>query len=427
MLDAKYIKENLQEAAEKLATRGYTLDIADFQKLEDDRKILQDRTQNLQSQRNATSKEIGIKKSKGEDASDIFQQVGAINAELKDIEKELKNLLDKINSLLSEMPNLPADDVPVGKNEDDNELVKTWGTPRVFADDFAIKDHTDLGEALGQIDFQVAAKITGSRFVVMKNQIAKMHRALIQFMLDTHTEKHGYEELYLPYLVNADSLYGTGQLPKFSEDLFNIASDEFNYSLIPTAEVPITNMVRNEVLDSTSLPRYYTAHTPCFRSEAGSYGRDTKGMIRQHQFEKVEMVHITKAEDGEKSLELLTSHAENILQALELPYRVMKLCTGDMGFGAKKTYDLEVWLPSQNTYREISSCSWCGDFQARRMLARHKSADMKKPELVHTLNGSGLAVGRTLVAIIENYQQADGSITIPTALQSYMGGMTVIK
>ncbi|MCL4122140.1 UNVERIFIED_CONTAM: hypothetical protein GTU68_014211 [Idotea baltica] len=276
------------------------------------------------------------------------------------------------------------------------------------------------------IDFQVAAKITGSRFVVLKNKIAKLHRALSQFMLDIHTDKHGYEELYVPFIVNKDSLYGTGQLPKFGEDLFNLEGD-FNYSLIPTAEVPLTNMVRDEILDTESLPRLYTAHTPCFRSEAGSYGRDTKGMIRQHQFEKVELVHITTAEKGEESLELLTSHAEKILQKLNLPYRVMRLCTSDMGSHAKKTYDLEVWLPSQNTYREISSCSWCGDFQARRMKARHKNVSMKKPELVHTLNGSGLAVGRTLLAVIENYQQEDGSIIVPEALVNYMGGISVIK
>ena len=423
MLDAKYIKENLQEVADKLATRGYKFNIETFQKLEDERKILQDKTQNLQAQRNATSKEIGIRKAKGEDASDIFKKVGEIGGELKNIEKELKTLLDTINDMLLEMPNIPADDVPAGKNEDDNVEVRKWGTPTEIANP---KDHADLGEALGLIDFQAAAKITGSRFAVMKGQVAKMHRALIQFMLDTHTEKHGYQELYVPYLVNNDSLYGTGQLPKFSEDLFELQG-EFEYSLIPTAEVPVTNLARNEVLDTATLPRQYTAHTPCFRSEAGSYGRDTKGMIRQHQFEKVELVHITKAEDGEKSLELLTSHAERILQDLELPYRVMKLCTGDMGFGAKKTYDLEVWLPSQETYREISSCSWCGDFQSRRMKARHKNSDMKKPELVHTLNGSGLAVGRTLVAILENYQQEDGSIAVPTALQNYMGGATVIK
>ncbi len=423
MLDAKYIKENLQEVADKLATRGYKFNIETFQKLEDERKILQDKTQNLQAQRNATSKEIGIRKAKGEDASDIFKKVGEIGGELKNIEKELKTLLDTINDMLLEMPNIPADDVPAGKNEDDNVEVRKWGTPTEIANP---KDHADLGEALGLIDFQAAAKITGSRFAVMKGQVAKMHRALIQFMLDTHTEKHGYQELYVPYLVNNDSLYGTGQLPKFSEDLFKLQG-EFEYSLIPTAEVPVTNLARNEVLDTATLPRQYTAHTPCFRSEAGSYGRDTKGMIRQHQFEKVELVHITKAEDGEKSLELLTSHAERILQDLELPYRVMKLCTGDMGFGAKKTYDLEVWLPSQETYREISSCSWCGDFQSRRMKARHKNSDMKKPELVHTLNGSGLAVGRTLVAILENYQQEDGSIAVPTALQNYMGGATVIK
>lgn len=426
MLDAKYIKDNLQEVADRLATRGYKLDINLFETQEAQRKELQEKTQELQSQRNTISKEIGKRKSKGEDASDIFAKVNEINEELKTVEKDLKALLDDINNHLLSMPNIPTDDTPIGKNEDDNVEIRKWGTPREFHSEAQAKDHTDLGEALGMIDFQVAAKITGSRFVVLKSKIAKLHRALGQFMLDTHTDKHGYEELYVPFMVNDDSLYGTGQLPKFGEDLFKLSGD-FSYSLIPTAEVPVTNMVRDEILDTESLPRYYTAHTPCFRSEAGSYGRDTKGMIRQHQFEKVELVHITTAESGEESLELLTSHAEKILQKLELPYRVMRLCTGDMSATAKKTYDLEVWLPSQNAYREISSCSWCGDFQARRMMARHKNAGMKKPELVHTLNGSGLAVGRTLLAIIENYQQEDGSIIVPEALVNYMGGLSVIR
>ena len=426
MIDAKYIKENLQEVANKLATRGYKFNINLFETQEAKRKELQEKTQELQSQRNIISKEIGKRKSKGEDASDIFKKVNEINEELKTVEKDFKALLDDINNHLLSMPNIPADDTPIGKNEDDNVEIRKWGKAREFHAKFPAKDHADLGEALDMIDFQVASKITGSRFVVLKNKIAKLHRALGQFMLDVHTDKHGYEELYVPFMVNNDSLYGTGQLPKFGEDLFRLEGD-FNYNLIPTAEVPVTNMVRNEILDTEALPKHYVSHTPCFRSEAGSYGRDTKGMIRQHQFEKVELVHITTAESGEESLELLTSHAEKILQKLELPYRVMRLCTGDMGATAKKTYDLEVWLPSQNTYREISSCSWCGDFQARRMMARHKNAGMKKPELVHTLNGSGLAIGRTLLAIIENYQQEDGSIIIPDVLVSYMGGVSVIK
>ena len=426
MLDAKYIKDNLQEVANKLATRGYKLDVNLFEIQEAKRKDLQEKTQELQSQRNIMSKEIGKRKSKGEDVSDIFAKVNEINEQLKTVEKDLKVQLNDINKHLLSMPNIPVDDTPIGKNEDGNVEIRKWGTPRRFHSEAQAKDHADLGEALGMIDFQVAAKIAGSRFVVLKNKIAKLHRALGQFMLDVHTEKHGYEELYVPFMVNNDSLYGTGQLPKFGEDLFKLEGD-FGYSLIPTAEVPVTNIVRDEILETQSLPRHYVAHTPCFRSEAGSYGRDTKGMIRQHQFEKVELVHITTAESGEESLELLTSHAEKILQKLDLPYRVMRLCTGDMGATAKKTYDLEVWLPSQNTYREISSCSWCGDFQARRMKARHKNAGMKKPELVHTLNGSGLAVGRALLAIIENYQQEDGSIMIPDALVNYMGGISVIR
>lgn len=426
MLDAKYIKDNLQEVAEKLATRGYKFDIEEFNAREAKRKQLQEKTQELQADRNTISKEIGKRKAKGEDASDIFTKVNEINEELKIVEKDLKALLEDINQTLLGMPNIPADDVPVGKDEDENVEVRKWGTPREFHPEAQAKDHADIGEILKMIDFKAGAKITGSRFVVLKSKIAKLHRALAQFMLDMHTEKHGYEEVYVPYMVNNDSLYGTGQLPKFSEDLFKLEGD-FEYSLIPTAEVPVTNLVRDEILDTESLPRHYTAHTPCFRSEAGSYGRDTKGMIRQHQFEKVELVHITTPEKGEESLELLTSHAEKVLQKLNLPYRVMKLCTGDMGFSAKKTYDLEVWLPSQNTYREISSCSWCGDFQARRMKARYKDPSMKKPKLVHTLNGSGLAVGRTLLAVIENYQQEDGSIMVPEALINYMGGVSVIK
>lgn len=426
MLDAKYIKDNLQDVAEKLATRGYKFDVSEFEAKEVKRKQLQEKTQELQADRNTISKEIGKRKAKGEDASDIFTKVNEINEELKIVEKDLKTLLEDINQTLLGMPNIPADDVPVGKDEDENVEIRTWGTPREFHPEAKAKDHADIGEILKMIDFKAGAKITGSRFVVLKSKIAKLHRALAQFMLDMHTEKHGYEEVYVPYMVNDDSLYGTGQLPKFSEDLFKLEGD-FEYSLIPTAEVPVTNLVRDEILDTESLPRHYTAHTPCFRSEAGSYGRDTKGMIRQHQFEKVELVHITTPEKGEESLELLTSHAEKVLQKLNLPYRVMKLCTGDMGFSAKKTYDLEVWLPSQNTYREISSCSWCGDFQARRMKARYKDSSMKKPKLVHTLNGSGLAVGRTLLAVIENYQQEDGSIMVPEALINYMGGVSVIK
>ncbi|AJC49260.1 serine--tRNA ligase [Allofrancisella guangzhouensis] len=426
MLDAKYIKDNLQEAAQKLATRGYHLDIDFFETKEAKRKQLQEKTQDLQAKRNSISKEIGKRKAKGEDASDIFAEVNNINEELKIVEKELKDILDSINQTLLSMPNIPAEDVPIGKDESGNIEIRKWGIPRNFHTEAQPKDHADIGEMLKMIDFEAAAKITGSRFVILKNKIARLHRALIQFMLDMHTENHGYEEIYVPYMVNNDSLYGTGQLPKFSQDLFKLEGD-FKYSLIPTAEVPLTNLVRDEIVETSSLPRYYTAHTPCFRSEAGSYGKDTKGMIRQHQFEKVELVHITTADKGEESLELLTSHAEKILQRLNLPYRVMKLCTGDMGFSAKKTYDLEVWLPSQNTYREISSCSWCGDFQARRMKARHKNPSMKKPELVHTLNGSGLAVGRTLLAIIENNQQEDGSIMVPETLINYMGGISVIK
>ncbi|MDA7742447.1 serine--tRNA ligase [Francisellaceae bacterium] len=424
MLDAKLLRTDIQAVAAQLAVRGYTLDIEKFNAFETERRELQARTQELQAERNAKSKEIGKLKGQGLDASEVLASVGKMGEALKEDEEKLKALQENIEATLLEMPNLPYEDVPEGKDESENVQVRTWGKPKTF--DFEVKDHVDLGEQLNGMDFKSAAKLTGSRFAVMRHHIARMHRALTQFMLDTHINEHGYTEMYVPYMVNNDSLYGTGQLPKFSEDLFQL-SGEFNYSLIPTAEVPLTNMVRDEVLSDVDLPMQLTAHTPCFRSEAGSYGRDTRGLIRQHQFEKVEMVHIVKPEDGLPHLEKITSHAEAILQKLDLPYRVMNLCTGDMGFSARKTYDLEVWLPSQDTYREISSCSWCGDFQARRLQARYKSKDMKKPELLHTLNGSGLAVGRTLVAVLENYQQADGSIVVPEVLQPYMGGLKVIQ
>ncbi|MFZ9034912.1 MAG: serine--tRNA ligase [Francisellaceae bacterium] len=420
MIDAKLLRTDIKNIAEILATRGYKLDIERFEKLEHERKILQESTQKLQADRNEQSKKIGMLKAKGQDSTEIMQTVATIADKLKDAEERLKNLQHELSNMVAEMPNLPAEGTPIGKDENDNIEIRRWGEPRRF--DFEIKDHVDVGENLTQMDFKLAAKLTGSRFVVLRDKIARLHRALIQFMLNTHTESHGYQEVYVPYMVNKDSLFGTGQLPKFSEDLFNL-SGEFEYSLIPTAEVPLTNMVRDEIIEAESLPLRFSAHTPCFRSEAGSYGRDTRGMIRQHQFEKVELVHICHPDEGLNELEVLTRHAETILQKLDLPYRVIQLCTGDMGFGARKTYDLEVWIPSQNTYREISSCSWCGDFQTRRMQARFKSKTMKKPELVHSLNGSGLAVGRTLVAILENYQQADGSVLIPEALRPYMNGL----
>ena len=426
MLDAKLLRTDIDTVAAQLAKRGYTLDIDRFNGFESTRKELQSQTQTLQAERNAKSKEIGMLKSQGKDASEVLASVGKMGDELKKCEEALKALQKNIESYLLEIPNLPYDDVPVGKDESENVEIRSWGTPRTFDADFTVKDHVDIGEHLAGMDFKMASKITGSRFVVLSNHIARMHRALTQFMLNTHVNEHGYTEMYVPYMVNNDSLYGTGQLPKFADDLFQL-SGEFNYSLIPTAEVPLTNLVRNEVVNEADLPLQFVSHTPCFRSEAGSYGRDTRGMIRQHQFEKVEMVHIVKPEEGLSQLEKLTSHAEAILHKLEIPYRVLTLCTGDMGFSAKKTYDLEVWLPSQNTYREISSCSWCGDFQARRMLARYKGKDMKKPELVHTLNGSGLAVGRTLVAVLENYQQEDGSVVVPEVLRPYMGGLAVIQ
>ncbi len=427
MLDPKYLRSELEETAARLQKRGYELDTAAISALEDRRKVLQVLTQELQSQRNTRSKSIGQAKGRGEDIAPLLAEVGNLGDQLEAAKTELTTLLTDIDNITMGIPNLPDSDVPFGKDEDDNVEVLRWGTPRTF--DFDIKDHVEVGEALGGIDFSASVKLTGSRFVVMKNQVAKMHRALAQFMLDQHTEEHGYTETYVPYLVNSDSLRGTGQLPKFGEDLFhtNPANEEgTGLSLIPTAEVPLTNLMRDEIVDEASLPLKYTAHTPCFRSEAGSYGRDIKGLIRQHQFDKVEMVQIVKPETSNETLEELTGHAEKILQLLELPYRKVLLCTGDMGFTAAKTYDLEVWLPTQDCYREISSCSNTRDFQARRMQARFRNIETNKPELVHTLNGSGLAVGRTLVAILENNQQSDGTVTVPEALRPYMKGLETI-
>ncbi|WP_372873037.1 serine--tRNA ligase [Shewanella sp.] len=424
MLDTKYLRNELEFTKERLAARGFALDIDHLKALEEKRKSLQVATEELQASRNAISKSIGQAKARGEDVAPIMAQVGNLGAELEAKKVELASLLEEINAIAMSVPNLPDESVPVGKDESENVEVRRWGEPRSF--DFDVKDHVDLGEGLGGLDFKTAVKITGSRFIVMKGQIARMHRALAQFMLDLHTMEHGYTEAYVPLLVNTDSLLGTGQLPKFSEDLFNLkpATEEGQaLSLIPTAEVPVTNMVRDTIIEEADLPIKVTAHTACFRSEAGSYGKDTRGLIRQHQFDKVEMVQIVKPEDSMDALEQMVGHAEKVLQKLGLPYRTVVLCTGDMGFGAAKTYDIEVWLPAQDTYREISSCSNVKDFQARRMQARYRSKADNKPALVHTLNGSGLAVGRTLVAILENYQNADGTVTVPEALRPYMGGL----
>ncbi|MCQ8850210.1 serine--tRNA ligase [Alteromonas stellipolaris] len=429
MLDPKCLRGDIEETAKRLAARGYNLDVATFNSLEEKRKTLQSKTQDLQNERNVRSKSIGKAKSQGEDIAPLLAEVGKLGDDLDAAKAELTVLLDEITAFTQGIPNLPHESVPEGKDEDDNVEISRWGEPRAF--DFVVKDHVDIGEGLNNsLDFATATKLTGSRFVVMRREMARLNRAIAQFMLDVHTSEHGYDEMYVPFLVNADSLYGTGQLPKFGEDLFHTqpATEEGQgLSLIPTAEVPLTNIARDEILDEKSLPIKMTAHTPCFRSEAGSYGRDTRGLIRQHQFDKVELVQLVKPEDSFDALEELTQHAETILQKLELPYRKVLLCTGDMGFGACKTYDLEVWLPAQNTYREISSCSNMVDFQARRMQARFRNPETNKPELLHTLNGSGLAVGRTLVAILENYQQADGSVTVPKALVPYMNGVEVIK
>ncbi|WP_394393026.1 serine--tRNA ligase [Shewanella woodyi] len=427
MLDPKFLRNELEATAESLATRGFILDVERLSKLEEKRKSLQVATEELQASRNAISKSIGQAKAKGEDVAPIMAQVGDLGSQLDSKKAELAELLEELNAIALSVPNLPDASAPIGKDESENVEVRRWGTIKEYS--FEVKDHVELGETLGGLDFKSAVKITGSRFIIMKGQIARMHRALAQFMLDLHTTEHGYTETYVPLLVNEDSLMGTGQLPKFGEDLFHTkpATEEGQgLSLIPTAEVPLTNIARDTIIDEAELPVKLTAHTPCFRSEAGSYGRDTRGLIRQHQFDKVELVQLVKPEDSMAALDALTGHAEKVLEKLGLPYRTVILCTGDMGFGSSKTFDIEVWLPAQNTYREISSCSNMQDFQARRMQARYKAADAKKPALLHTLNGSGLAVGRTLVAVLENYQNEDGSITVPDVLRPYMGGLEKI-
>jgi seryl-tRNA synthetase len=431
MLDSKFLRQDIEKTAARLAARGYELDVATVTALEEKRKTLQVKTQELQSQRNASAKAIGQAKAKGEDAQPLLDAVSNLGSELDAAKAEQDKVLAAINDIALAIPNLPDESVPAGKDESENVEVLTWGTPKKY--DFDVKDHVDVGQDLNGLDFEMGVKVSGARFTVMRGQVARMHRALTQYMLDTHTDKNGYLEMYVPYLVNSASLYGTSQLPKFAGDLFHtqgLVSDDgeqqAGFSLIPTAEVPLTNSARDEIYDESDLPIRLTAHTPCFRSEAGSYGRDTRGLIRQHQFDKVELVQLVKPEDSMATLEELTGHAEQILQELELPYRKVILCMGDMGFGSAKTYDLEVWLPAQDTYREISSCSNMVDFQARRMQARFRREGVKKPELLHTLNGSGLAVGRTLVAILENYQQADGTVIVPEILRPYMGGLEVI-
>ncbi|MES9929762.1 MAG: serine--tRNA ligase [Candidatus Thiodiazotropha sp. 6PDIVS] len=420
MLDPRLIRNNLEEVAEKLRRRGYELNTQQISELEERRKRLQVESQELQNERNSRSKSIGKAKAAGEDIQPLREQVAELGDRLKALQEELGTVQTELSEITLGIPNIPHDSVPDGRDEADNREERRWGEPRQL--DFEPKDHVDLGDASGLLDFEAAARITGSRFAVMAGPLARMHRALIQLMLDTHTTEHGYTEAYVPYMVNSDSLRGTGQLPKFEEDLFKL-SGESGYYLIPTAEVPVTNLVRDQIIEADYMPRKWVAHTPCFRSEAGSYGKDTRGMIRQHQFEKVELVQAVPASESFKALEELTGHAEAILQKLELPYRVVTLCTGDIGFSSTKTYDLEVWLPGQSQYREISSCSNFVDFQARRLQARWRNPETGKPELVHTLNGSGLAVGRTLVAVMENYQQADGSILVPEALKPYMGGI----
>ena len=434
MLDSKLLRTELDETAAKLARRGFNLDVETLRNLEEQRKSLQVKTEELQAQRNSRSKSIGQAKAKGDhaEAERIMAEVGNLGSELDEAKAALAELQGQLDTITQMLPNIADESVPTGKDESENVEVLRWGQPKAY--DFEVKDHVDLGEMAGGLDFASAVKITGARFIVMKGQFARLHRAIAQFMLDLHTEEHGYTEMYVPYLVNADSLFGTGQLPKFGEDLFHTQplTEKVNdeeprvLSLIPTAEVPVTNMMRDTITDEADLPIKMTAHTPCFRSEAGSYGRDTRGLIRMHQFDKVELVQITRPEDSMAALEELTGHAEKVLQLLELPYRKVVLCTGDMGFGSCKTYDLEVWVPAQETYREISSCSNMWDFQARRMQARFRRKGEKKPELLHTLNGSGLAVGRTMVAILENNQEADGRIMIPEVLRKYMRGATHI-
>lgn len=425
MLDSKLVRTQPQEIAQQLAARGFELDVAALEQLEAQRKEVQMRTEQLQSERNSSAKSIGQAKARGEDIAPLLVAVDKMGSELDAAKQQLADIQGQLDAILLGVPNIPHASVPAGADEDQNVEVRRWGEPARF--DFAVKDHVELGENLGGLDFANAAKLSGARFAVMRNGIARLHRALAQFMLNTHTGEHGYQEHYTPYLVQASALQGTGQLPKFEEDLFRLDREgQAPLYLIPTAEVSLTNLVAGEILAAEDLPIKMVAHSPCFRSEAGASGRDTRGMIRQHQFDKVELVQIVHPEKSFEALEELTGHAEKILQALNLPYRMMALCTGDMGFSASKTYDLEVWVPSQDKYREISSCSNCTDFQARRMQARFRNPATGKPELVHTLNGSGLAVGRALVAVLENYQQADGSIRVPDVLIPYMGGMTVI-
>ncbi len=425
MLDPKLLRSDLDNVVARLKRKGFDFDRERFLQLEEQRKKLQVHTQQLQNERNTSSRAIGKAKAQGEDIQPLLDKVASLGDQLKQAEQQLDALQAQLDELLLGVPNLPDDSVPEGDSEDDNQLVETWGEPPVF--DFEIRDHVDLGAFHGGMDFEMAAKLSGARFVVMTGNIARLHRALIQFMLAEHGGQNGYTEAYVPYLVNADCLYGTGQLPKFKEDLFRIDHDGRPLYLIPTAEVPVTNFVRERIVEADELPLKFVTHTPCFRAEAGSHGRDTRGLIRQHQFEKVELVQMVRPEESWQALEQLTGHAEGILRKLGLAYRKVVLCGGDLGFSAAKTYDLEVWLPGQDTYREISSCSNMTDFQARRMKARWRNPETGKPELLHTLNGSGLAIGRTLVAVLENYQQADGSIRVPEALQPFMGGMDLLK
>ncbi|TXI17892.1 MAG: serine--tRNA ligase [Nitrosomonas sp.] len=429
MLEIQQLRNDLDNVTRQLDKRGFVFPVEAFNALEAERKIVQTQTQELQAQRNAASKKIGQAKSKGQDVSAIMTEVANLGDALKQTEEHLERIQQQLQKILLEVPNLPHASVPEGSDETGNMQIRSWGEPRQF--DFDIQDHVSIGEGLAMLDFETATKLSGARFSLMKGGLARLHRALAQFMLDIHTQEHGYVETYVPYLVNRGSLRGTGQLPKFEQDLFAVhtggadATSSPEYHLIPTAEVPITNMVRDEIVPLQALPLKYVSHTPCFRSEAGSYGRDTRGLIRQHQFDKVELVHIVHPDQSYDALEQLVGHAEKILQKLKLPYRVMTLCAGDMGFSASKTYDIEVWLPAQNTFREISSCSNCEAFQARRMQARFRN-ESGKPALLHTLNGSGLAVGRTLVAVLENYQNADGSVTIPDVLRPYMNGLDLL-
>ncbi len=425
MLDPKFIRTAPEDTQKALALKGYELDLQTLIQLDDERKAIQVKTENLQQERNTRSKGIGKAKAAGEDIAPLLKEVDDLKQQLSEAETQLHKVQAKLEGILSGIPNIPADEVPAGTDEEDNVEIRRWGEPREF--DFDIKDHVDLGASLNGLDFDTASKLTGSRFSVMHGGVARLHRALTQYMLNTHIGEHGYDEVYVPYVVNRESLYGTGQLPKFEDDLFKL-NDEREFYLIPTAEVPVTNILRNEIVrDDSLLPIKFACHTPCFRSEAGSHGRDTRGMIRQHQFEKVELVQFVKPQNSDAALEELTGHAEAILEALGLPYRTVILCGGDLGFSAAKTFDIEVWVPSQEKYREISSCSSFRDFQARRMKARFKNPETGKPELLHTVNGSGLAVGRTLIAVLENYQQADGSVVIPEVLRPYMGGVERIN